>query len=356
MLTNEYFDTIGFTNKKTNRNNINTINENSIIKSNELVRDYKLLKNCHTLESIQDFIGRIGNEISFLETSSENYLNRLSVVNKRALEIAKFSSEDAKYYMYTLEALPDVKGAISNLGATVRKIFEKFLAMAAGVGKKVQTFVSNVFMKHYVNFYKNFDASKFVNLDAKIKAVKLPADAAKKIKELPSNAKYISELGYVIENGTNKDFLDKSQSEMKGMDSKEVYKQIFGSEEMPKPTEMTVGEFFQGAQKGTKPALLEILSPDMKKKWDDDLVALQESTKLIKKAIDQLKKKESEANKDDKAKMGEFKQWSSNIKLVLAKAQSNVSNSFNIKAKVAGMVYNAAKAGMGQVKENKEEK
>lgn len=349
MLSQEYFDAIGFGKKSNSKHSSlnKSLNKNNIIRSNELVRDYKLLKKSHSLESIQDFINKKCYEAGILSSQYDTYMNRMKTITQRALSISKYSVEDAKYYLYALEGMPDVKGALQNLGKKAQQIFEKFLAMVSGLGKKAQAFISGIFLKNYVKFYNNFDPSKFNNLDGKVKAVKLPSDITKKIIELPSNAKFVSELGKLLDQNNLKEDISSGASNMGGMGEKETYQHLFGSDKMPEKKEMTVGEFFGGAQKGTKPAMLEILSPNTKKIWDDDIAALKESTNLIKKAIGTLKKKESEANKSDKNAAGEFNKWVSQTRLLLAKAQSQIFTSFNIKVNIAGMVYHAAKVGCG---------
>lgn len=347
MLSQEYFDAIGFGRKSNSKHS--SLNKNNIIRSNELVKDYKLLQKSHSLESIQDFINKKCYELGMINSQSENYLNRIKTITQRALSISKYSVEDAKYYLYTLEGMPDVKGALSNLGKNIQKLFEKFLAIMAGLGKKVQTFVSNIFLNNYVKFYNNFDASKFNNLEAEVKAVKLPSDIVKKIQSMESNLKLVQNAASQIISGSNvKSAVQEDvQKGMEGFDKTKVYQNLFGSDKMPETQKMTVGEFFGGAQKGTKPAMLEILSPNMKKSWDEDLKSLKESTNLIKKAIGETKKKEAEANKGNKDAVANFNKWANGVKFLLVKLQSKISDEFNIKAKIAGMVYHAAKVGCG---------
>lgn len=327
---------------------------NRIIYSNEIVKDLKILRNCNTLESLDNFIENRISEIEALEQYEANMQAHWRDVAQKAMRIQRtLSAEAAEMYFYSLEAMPDVKGAMHNAGDMAKKIFEKLFSLVTGFGKRIVSWVNTFFLGQANKFYEKFPLAQFTNMDAEVNAVKLPDDIVSKM-EKSSSDEAVTNLRNKFKDGN----MLYAQDMIKYADQvnpNQIFKLIFGEageKGMPKKQKMTVSQFFNGIQAGNKPALLEVLSPKMKKLWQDDMQAIKELGETIRKAISETQKDSHERNRDDGVK--KFNESIKGLRMALAKMQARRFNDFNAKAKIAMMVYSVAKRGIkGSKKEEK---
>lgn len=340
-----------------------SVRRRNVVYSNELVKDVKLLRRCRSLESIDIFIDNKINELETIEALSNKFINDLSIKNRRALEIQRrVSLEAANLYYYSLEAMPDIKGAAAAAGEGIKKFFEKLLAIIIGFGKRIASWINGFFVKRYNKFYKDFNVAKFQNLDAKVNVPPIPQEVVKKLQTATSSKGIaaVQKLSKQITEGQNINtaLLDHQMTDLiNSINPNEIFAEIFGNSElkgMPKSREMTVSEFFHGAKKGQKPKMLEVLSPATKAVWDSDIKGIKELSAVCKAAMNKIKDVNS-ANKDDKEGMKQYNKAASTLKMALTKMQARRFNDFNAKAKIAGVIYSVAKTGLGEVKEEKKE-
>lgn len=329
---------------------------NKIVYSNEIVRDLKILRHCNSMESINNFIENRVTDIETLEQYEANMQAHWKEVSRRAMKIQNvLSTEAAEMYFYSLEAMPDVKGAAQNAGEIAKKILEKLFSLVAGFGKRVISWVNTFFLGQANKFYEKFNASQFTNLDAKVNAVKLPNDIVSKL-EKSSSDQALNTLRDTLKSMNVTRSINKVLKEQADkVNPNNIFQLIFGeagAKGMPKKQEMTVSEFFNGATAGQKPALLDILSPKMKNLWQEDIKAIKELGADIRKAITETQKQEHASGDPNAVK--EFNESIKGLRFALARMQARKFNDFNAKAQIAGMVYSVAKKGLA--KKGKEDK
>lgn len=341
-----------------------SVRRRNIVYSNELVKDIKLLRRCRSLESIDIYLDNRINELETIESISNRYIRDLAIKNRRALEIQRrVSLEAANLYYYSLEAMPDVKGAAAAAGEGIKKFFEKLLAIIVGFGKRIASWVNGFFVSRYNKFYKDFNAAKFQNLSATVNVPPIPKDVVNKMKTSISSKgiQQIQKLTERIQNGKDisVDSINTLTEAANGINPNEIFAEIFGNSElkgMPKNREMTVSEFFHKAKAGQKPAMLEVLSPAMKDLWNADMKAIKELSGVCKAAMNRVKEVESKAAGENKEGMKEYNKAASALRLALTKMQARRFNDFNAKAKIAGVIYSVAKTGCGEAKKQEGKK
>ena len=346
------------TNRKTNNSssifNKTKFSRENIIYSNELVRDFKLLRRSNTLESIDIFINNRINELETLESFEEmNQLNWKSITQKAVKIDNAISTEAAEIYLYSLEAMPDIKGALQKAGDTAKKIFEKLFSIIAGFGKRVQSWINTFFMKQANDFYNKFPLAQFKNLDVEVTAVKLPNDIVSKLEKNSSD----DAVNALRKQLSTMDFGDaaKMKETADQVNPNNIFKLIFGDageKGFPKKSKMKISEFFNGAKAGERPALLEVISPKMTGLWKKDVEDLKILGNAIRKAISTTQNKIGDSSQNPDA-VKKYNESIAGLRFALARMQARKFNDFNAKSQIAMMVYNIAKKACSGKKEEK---
>ena len=357
-----------------------TINKNNIYRSRELCKDLMKLSRCKSMESIDAYLKEKDNEIVALEYFTQNwYVTTVKEINIAANLMAdsmsggnKYGAEAFKIYQASLEGA-NVPGKVGAFFDKIWKGFKAWLdkvgAWFMGIVRKCEAFIKNLFLNGYAKFYKSFDASKFQNVNAKIKAPKYDKDIANKVnhdKPFETFEARMKELdqykSYTADQLMSEEVASKFNSGPSMSDEeviKKVNNQFYGSEEKPKSQEMTVSEFFGGASAGQKPAMLEMLSESSVKTFREELEMFKKGVKVIQqtqKSVGTMVKTLKSKGDEAKDAIKNFQAFTKSLSSLISMMKTKTYYSFNQKVTICGHIKHAASVGCGKVKEDKKDK
>ena len=161
------------TNRKTNNSSFiskNKVNLNNVIYSNELVRDFKLLRRCNSLESIDIFINNRFNEIKLLDS----FIETDSIKLKRSFSLEYLDC-------YSLEGISDV---FKKIGTWILDKINKVIAFIVGIIKWIVEKMKGKVSKSIIEVANSFDPNKYTHFDVEIKASPLLDDKNKTFENL----------------------------------------------------------------------------------------------------------------------------------------------------------------------------
>ena len=151
------------TNRKTNNTsfifNKTKFSKENVIYSNELVRDFKLLRRSNTLESIDIFINNRFNEIKLLDS----FIETDSIKLKRSFSLEYLDC-------YSLEGISDV---FKKIGTWILDKIRKVIAFIVGIVKWIVEKMKGKVSKSIIEVANSFDPNKYTHFDEEIQAYPL---------------------------------------------------------------------------------------------------------------------------------------------------------------------------------------
>lgn len=356
----------------------------SVIYSTELVNDMRKISKYDAFsKEFDDNLARISDEIDMISYSVENYFNSIDQKVSIATSLKeKYSVEMMNFYIDAFasrstetvgeKAKATGKAIVKTIWEAIKRIF----AFLYGLIKKLQAFITRIFIGRYVKTYKEFKAENFTNIDAEISVRKLnpsltpdkfgfakdeiiPDKIKDKLGKVRIVGSFTRKLDTQIDkkvsgyDSDNDGLTNEEKTEFENKLFTETYQKYFGTDEKPKAEKMTVGAYLHINKPSFTPKMLEILS----EKSINEIKQGQKTFEDTLKKAKEFQKEIEKFNKDNKTDDSQTNIQAARTKLTLINLLTrHCSVEFTCIEAVLFDVDKAIRAGLKEAEKAKEDK